>query len=245
MLSMHWLDRLRTTELDVVVPELRPKARVLEFGAGTGGQAQRLGELGFDVLAVDLPSSAYAGSRVFPVIDYDGETIPLADRSVDIVFSSNVLEHVANFARIAQEIRRITRPGGYGVHIVPSAAWRMWTIASGPPNAALVAADAARHLVSGPSRAAALRKDAKLLAGSLLPIGHGTAFEGLSELWTFSAAAWRRRFRRHGFVVERHRPIGVFYTGHSLFGARVSIERRRKLAPWLGSAANVFVVRPA
>jgi SAM-dependent methyltransferase len=41
-----------------------------------------------------------------------GETLPMADRSVDVCFSSNVAEHVASPWRFADELVRVTRPGG-------------------------------------------------------------------------------------------------------------------------------------
>jgi 2-polyprenyl-3-methyl-5-hydroxy-6-metoxy-1,4-benzoquinol methylase len=66
----------------------------LEFGAGTGKQALELQRRGFRVTAIEMLTSNYAEHRVFPILDYDGATIPLADASVDVVYSSNVLEHI-------------------------------------------------------------------------------------------------------------------------------------------------------
>jgi SAM-dependent methyltransferase len=41
-----------------------------------------------------------------------GLDLPVADRTVDVAFSSNVLEHVPDPRRMAEEMLRITRPGG-------------------------------------------------------------------------------------------------------------------------------------
>ena len=38
--------------------------------------------------------------------------LPFADGCVDVVFSSNLLEHVPDFALVADEMVRVTRPGG-------------------------------------------------------------------------------------------------------------------------------------
>jgi hypothetical protein len=38
--------------------------------------------------------------------------------------------------------------------------------------------------------------------------------------------------------------MGLFYTGHMSLGPRLSFERRRQLAGALGSAAQIYVVRP-
>ena len=125
MFNVEYLNELRFVEMERLVPYIPAGARVLEFGAGTGQQARFLAERGFDVLAVDLAQSNYADHLVFPVRQYDGEHIPLEDRSVDVIFSSNVLEHVENMPAIMSEFRRILRPGGFGLHVMPTPAWRL------------------------------------------------------------------------------------------------------------------------
>ena len=81
--------------------------------------------------AIDLATSNYAHDRLFPVQDYDGRRIPLADRSVDVIFSSNVLEHVDNFDEISAEFRRVLKPEGFAIHVLPTTAWRFWSFVSG------------------------------------------------------------------------------------------------------------------
>ncbi|WP_454258844.1 methyltransferase domain-containing protein [Pseudoxanthomonas mexicana] len=107
--------------------EALAKPRVLELGAGTGQQARMLADAGYQVTAVDLPSSHYAGVRTHPVIDYDGVNLPFDDDSFDVVFSSNVLEHVVEIDRVLKETRRVLKPGGVAVHLIPSSACRLWT----------------------------------------------------------------------------------------------------------------------
>lgn len=247
MFSVAFLDRLRAAELEMVMPEIRPGARVLEFGAGTGIQAKTMAECGFDVFAIDLAGSTYVDDRVYPVVDYDGRTIPLPDASVDVIFSSNVLEHVEDFPRIAEEFRRVTKPNGYGIHLMPSLSWRAWTLASGFPNAIVAGAAAAAHLLAPPvgqTRAQAVVRDIKTMAIGILPMGHGTSPEAFSELYTFSSLAWRRRLERNGLLVESVWPVPIFHTGHQLFGERISVDARRRLSRGLGGAANCFLVRP-
>ncbi|MFL9839877.1 class I SAM-dependent methyltransferase [Sphingomonas sp. ST-64] len=246
MFNIAFLDTLRVEELQLVVGKLKPRSRVLEFGAGTGSQARDLAQLGFDVVAIDLATSGYSGERVFDVIDYDGLHIPLPDQSVDAIFSSNVLEHVEDTDQIFREFARVLRPDGFCVHLLPSVAWRAWTFVTGVPTAVLAAAQAIRDpfLSTDDPRRKSFRSNLKTVFGSLLPIGHGTSFEGISELWTFSRHAWRSKFRNAGFVVEEVHPVGLFHTGHMLAGKRLPIAARRRLAAVMGSAANVFVIRP-
>jgi SAM-dependent methyltransferase len=42
----------------------------------------------------------------------DGRRLPFRDRAFDVVYSSNVLEHVDGPWRMADEMVRVTRPGG-------------------------------------------------------------------------------------------------------------------------------------
>lgn len=246
MFDLHFLSALRTRELDLCCGAIRAGARVLEFGAGTGTQAQQLHMKGFDVVAIDLSHSNYSPDRVFPVIDYDGRHIPLPDHSVDVIFSSNVLEHVEDLPQILSEFRRVLTPGGYCVHLMPSVAWRAWTFVTGIPTALIASWRVIRDMVAPPSigRVAALRRNLKAIAGGLLPLGHGTSIEGFSELWTFSIRAWRSTFRAAGFVVDAVRPVGVFHTGHMLAGSKLSVASRERLALRLGSAAHLYIVHP-
>ena len=246
MIDTDFLHVLRKRELELVLHYMQPGLKVLEFGAGSGAQALELKKVGFNVVAIDLPESDYVNLRVMPITEYDGHRIPLESNSIDIVFSSNVLEHVENFAEIQKEFHRILRQDGYCVHLMPSVAWRAWTFASGIPNSMIAAVRTVREIVSPVrgTRPQALLRNMKTVVGGVLPLGHGTSIEGISELWTFSVAAWRSRFRKAGFRVVLARPVGVFHTGHMLFGKRLSINARERLARRIGSAASVFVVRP-
>src|SRR5262249_57567979 len=120
VVSCEQLDGVRGAELDKVASLFPTGARVLEIGAGTGKQALELQRRGFDVTAIEIAESNYAAHRVFPIKDYDGRAIPLADASVDVVFSSNVLEHVTDLSRMHAEIRRVLAPGGTCVHVLPT-----------------------------------------------------------------------------------------------------------------------------
>lgn len=246
MFDKTFLDTLRKHELQLLVGKLKPGARILEFGAGTGTQARELERLGFDVVAVDLPTSGYAEERVFPVVDYDGSRIPLPDSSVDVIFSSNVLEHVEPLPEILAEFHRTLKPNGYCVHLIPSVAWRAWTFAAGIPNSAIAAWQIFRDLILPPKDLPmrTFRENFKTVAAGVLPLGHGTSFEGISEFWTFSVPCWRMRFRKAGFVMESVHPLGVFHTGHMLAGKRLTVRTRERLAKRIGSAANIFVIRP-
>jgi SAM-dependent methyltransferase len=250
MFSIEHLHKLRGAELDVIAARMQAGARVLELGAGTGAQARELSKRGYDVTAVDIADSNYANEQVFPVQAYNGRTLPFGDGTFDIVFSSNVLEHVAELASLHAEAKRVLRPGGKCIHVMPTDGWRFWTTVSAFPVAAqhltehmpqllprAISRTEARRLLSAGHRA---------LAYATIPLRqkrHGERGSLLTEQYYFRPAWWRRHFQQQGFALVHEAPIGIFYTGHMVLNS-LSIERRKQMSRWLGSACHLFELTP-
>ena len=93
----------------------------------------------------------------------------------------------------------------------------------------------------GAALATAVRRSGRVI----LQPRHGERGSVLTEAWYFSRPWWLARFRAAGFTIEAERPVGLFYTGHSLVGARLGPAARRRLAGRLGSACRVYVMVPA
>jgi SAM-dependent methyltransferase len=248
MFSYEHLDALRAAEIERVVPFFPAGARVLEIGAGTGKQALELRRRGFVVTAIEIADSNYATHRLFPIVDYDGLTIPLPDASTDVVFSSNVLEHVPDLARMHREIRRVLTPGGKCVHVLPTHAWRFWTTLAGYPDALVyLVAGLPELLPQGLPRGRELRRlgtawyrTARAVGGRCLPRRHGERGNVISELWLFHPRWWRRNFCENGFTVVHDEPMDLFYTGNMLLGPHLALSQRGRLAHMLGSACHLF-----
>ena len=99
--------------------------RVLDLGCGTGDLAADLAHGGARVIAVDVAQAALdrAGAR-HPELDLrllpiDGP-LPFDDGAFDAVWSSEVIEHVADTARWLSEVRRVLEPGGRVLLTTPS-----------------------------------------------------------------------------------------------------------------------------
>ncbi len=94
--------------------------QVLDLGAGLGGLSVELARRGAHVIGLE-PGAGWcriASSRLKEIgsgamIAAVGEAIPLASRSVDVIVSLQVLEHVQSPGRVIQEAFRVLRPGGY------------------------------------------------------------------------------------------------------------------------------------
>lgn len=119
--------RLRT--LDSASATVPAGARVLDFGCGGGDIVSSLLVRGFDAYGCDLRFRAglnrerLENSGRLLLIDDEKYRLPFDDASFDVVFSDQVLEHVQDYPSTLQELHRITRPGGLGLHIFPSR-WR-------------------------------------------------------------------------------------------------------------------------
>lgn len=252
MLSIDMLHKIRRDEITRLAEPLTPGMRVLEIGAGTGFQARALAERGFQVSAIDLPGSDYAAVRIFPVTDYDGKLIPFPDGSFDAVLSSNVLEHVHDLDGLQAEIRRVLAPGGECVHAMPSASWRAWTSISGFVDLVPFFIRQLTWLFTGkrPVSFETTRRPWPIafirgVGARILPLAHGETGNALTELWSFSRFAWRRRFRAQKFEILEVRPMELFYTGQMVLGPLWPIAGRHRAARWLGSACILYRVRPA
>jgi len=211
--SKH-LQAIRLEELDIVRNYLPSGGRLLEIGAGTGWQAQALEKLGYGVAAIDIPSSNLKDNRIWPVTDYDGKAIPFEDDTFDIVFSSNVLEHIPHIYDFQKEIKRVLKPGGCVIHVLPSSIWRFWSNIT------------------------------EMLKNWRMPLVHGEhASNAFIEVYYFCRWTWSSLFRKTGWIIETSKPIGLFYTGSSIMDSRLSLGKRRWLSRVMGSSCNIFVLR--
>jgi SAM-dependent methyltransferase len=113
---------LRLTHLRAGV---RAGDRVLDLGCGDGRFTQEIARLGATPIGVDVAQAALDRARAaYPDIDFklapiDGP-LPLHDVSLDVVWTSEVIEHVADTARWLSEVRRVLVPRGRLLLTTPS-----------------------------------------------------------------------------------------------------------------------------
>ncbi len=96
---------------------------VLDVGGGPGYFADAFTAAGarYAGLDPDVGELTARGSVGENVVRASGLALPVADASLDIAYSSNVLEHVAQPEIMAGEMLRVTRPGGTAV-----ISWTPW-----------------------------------------------------------------------------------------------------------------------
>lgn len=98
-------------------------ALVLDVGGGPGYFADAFSAAGARYAALDADAGelAAAGLPRHNVVMGSGLNLPVADASVDVTYSSNVLEHVPDSQAMLSELVRVTRPGG-----VVIVSWTTW-----------------------------------------------------------------------------------------------------------------------
>ena len=248
--NLDFRKRLRAAELDRVIPLLPPGCRVLEVGAGAGWQARELNSRGFSVVAIDINTSVYRDVQEWEIIEYDGRRIPLPDGSIDVVFSSNVLEHVPDVVDFMREMERVLAPGGFMVHVMPTTTWRFFTTLSFYLYRAKViglrllgvkkskskegTAGTSSNFETGPIKRG-------FFAKLLLPTLHGVRGNVFSEHYYFSAHFWRGVFEKGGQTIAKELSAGYFYTGYKVLGAVFPLSLRSAAAALLGPSCRVYV----
>ena len=100
--------------------ELRPGDRVLDLGCGAGRFLAGLD----DAIGVEIAEHAAERARAnvpgadIRLVEPDG-SLPLGHGDVDLVWCSEVLEHIPDVAHALLEIRRVLRPQGRLLATVP------------------------------------------------------------------------------------------------------------------------------
>lgn len=97
-----------------------PSARVLDYGCGYGRTLRELSEAGFaSLVGIDFSAAMLVRCRAFlpavSLIRSDGQTLPLANGTVDIVLLFAVLTCIpadSDQRRLIAEVSRVLRPGG-------------------------------------------------------------------------------------------------------------------------------------
>ncbi|WP_431857337.1 methyltransferase domain-containing protein [Azospirillum sp.] len=132
-------DMLSEARADEQVAEMRRIAdlrgkRILEVGSGCGMLVVR-GRVahGLDLWGVEPSAGEYGatldvarrlldhyGLPQDAIAEAPGEALPFPDASFDVVYSSNVLEHVRDPQAVIDEAVRVLKPGGQLLFVVPN-----------------------------------------------------------------------------------------------------------------------------
>ena len=214
--NWHHFLRLRDLRQALAEVPLAGVARVLELGAGDGVQTAALREAFTEVIPIDIAPSG----DVDGLIVADASSLPFVDGYFDLVFSSNVLEHVEDLDTCLAEMKRVLAPGGVMVHSMPTGTWKVIQIAGRPVASAVRVvrrlvpgisggrerARAGSHTSqhgSGPPRRSIFQKG----IGQFVPTIHGVSGNHIQEFFRFRPGWWKRKFKKAGLECYRSSPL--------------------------------------
>jgi SAM-dependent methyltransferase len=105
--------------------EARAGERALDLGCGTGDFTAVLAQAGMQTIGCDVAPTAVARARAaHPGLDFRlvpiGGPLPFEDNSFELVWATEVIEHVADTAHWLSEVRRVLAPRGRLLLTTPS-----------------------------------------------------------------------------------------------------------------------------
>ncbi|MBT3994682.1 MAG: class I SAM-dependent methyltransferase [Chloroflexi bacterium] len=214
----NWHHFLRLRDLRQILTEmpLDGISRVLELGAGDGVQTAVLRSIFPGVVPVDIAPSGEVEGMVIA----DAANLPFEDGSFDLIFSSNVLEHVEQLDVAFSEMKRVLAPGGIMIHSMPTGTWKFVQLLLRPIASAV---KIVRRLVPGLSSGAGRAHEGshgalegvqqkrrtmlQKIVGLVIPTVHGVSGNHVSEFFQFRPKWWKRRFDEAGLECVRSSPL--------------------------------------
>lgn len=241
----QYVGQLKRHEMKMLREALPRNAfgRVLELGAGDGIQSESLAKLAEWVVATDINPYRMRrrphGNLSYVICDAETVGTAFSPRSFDIVYSSNMLEHLPNALACLRGTAGILRDNGIAVHWVPSPTLKIFYLIGFYPNLARnIVRSVARRFAKSHQAAQnaeratetiAWREKQRTMANNYkrldrhqkrrlrlrpFPRPHGVAKTHLAELQMFTEKHWRKTFIAAGFEI-RAILRGPFVSGYA------------------------------
>lgn len=264
-LSSELVRSIREEEIRIVVRLLpfRSCDRLLEIGVGDGFQKRTLAQRSSFVVLTDLDHSKLVRLHHPFRVACRAENLPFRDASFNLLYSSNVWEHLADRNKANGETVRVLVPGGRILHIVPTRLWKTLQVCLYPttlPRRILLrlqerrAGDDQRRADPrgrGPKSASESENDVVSSAGKVkmgiterliawcIPPIHGTYASHLDEWISYGRSGWVNHFKAPGISVEKTGPL-LCYSPYLL--CRMSLLRIRRLLASIGLGSTRYVL---
>ncbi|MBI3016696.1 MAG: methyltransferase domain-containing protein [Deltaproteobacteria bacterium] len=129
--TTHWWFLGKKKFLDVILDRYTDNGNekcALDIGCGTGGIIEQLGARGFKSFGIDNHEIAFnfCQKKNLPVFKADAKQTGFEASSFDVVCALDVIEHDEDDLAIIREVKRILKPGGIFIVMVPAHQW-LWS----------------------------------------------------------------------------------------------------------------------
>lgn len=257
---IQYLYQIRKREINLVLSFL-PKRRFttgLEIGAGDGFQTMLLSPYVDKLISSDLNFKRIKKSLKIPGVEYkvmDADAIESVFKNnyFNLIFSSNVLEHLRDPSKFLAMSQPMLTDDGFAVHIVPSRHIKIFYLLLYYPNLALLAFDRILGKLKGKKLfqgsgidlenninvGIKFRKSENRFKKFLIPTPHGNFSSHWKEFVAFGKKSWERKFIESGYVITAYAK-GEAFSG---YGFGISIWLRNFLRKCGFSSEHIFILK--
>ncbi len=228
----EYLHSLRKREIDLVFSLLPQKYFVsgLEVGAGDGYQTKLLAPHLNKLISSDLNFKRIKEDLKVPGVIYqtiDADTLEgvFADQTFDLIFSSNVLEHLNDPLKfLTTTCALLSTDAGYAVHIVPSRQLKIFYLLGYYPQLLFLVIDRLLGKIRGQDffRREGIDRENNInnkiqspktisrFKNFLIPAPHGNFSNHNQELMAYGKNQWENLFKEAGYSIVAYSPGPVF-----------------------------------
>lgn len=218
----QWMPFLRKFELDKIFDGF-PEGhfdKALELGCGSGEHSKHLESYCRKLTALEYNENrlvARSGEKTTFVTGDAQDLSRFSDEEMDLIFSSNLIEHLPNPDHCLAECRRVVKQEGLIIHTVPNRTWKIVSLLLYYPfqikTVFRLMFSSNKSVKSSRSKAARLKIDGNLrlingtcslikkIPRKLLPKVHGVSKSNLSEFKNWGEKCWINIFEKNGFEV--------------------------------------------
>lgn len=247
-----WGEYLRDFEISST---LKASSRIdfdnaLELGCGAGRQAEVLRKYCKNLISSDYDIHKIKGihksNSFFVAIDAQGP-FPFQDGEMDLIFSSNMIEHLPKVEGCLAECKRVASKDAVIIHTVPNRTWKLFHLLLFYPVTLnilfkrIMKRQKRNEFIENPSM-----KDDNLrplenkrgLFDKIIPMPHGYSKNHFDEYRRFAEKRWIDLFESYGFTIEVIVRL-PFYYGHNY-----TFPFLLKLGNYLGlSSSTAYILR--
>ena len=255
--NTRWLPFLRKFEIDKVLDGFEKDHfdKALELGCGSGKYSKHLAYYCKKLIAMEFNKdrlTEQSDDKTTFIVGDAQDLSRFGDGEMDLIFSSNLIEHLPDIDRCLAECRRVIKPERLITHTVPNRTWKLfhmllyypfgikvlfWRLFYPGKSASLLESICPNTGVDSSLRPL---RDTHSLKKNLLPKIHGISKSHFSEFKNWGQRRWINIFESNGLKVVKIIRL-PFYFGWG-YNFRIIL----RVGNYLGlSASTAFVLREA